>query len=90
MDIRQPVQKILASTINGSTATLLASGRLSTGRHTIEIVNDGTETVYIGGSDVTESNGMPIKGGTSRVLPVYSNTELYVTGGSVTLIEYFG
>ena len=92
----KPVKDILACTVDGtSAATLLASvdvaSGLRSGRHAVEVINSGDAPVYVGGSDeVTAQNGMPVAAGESKLLPVYPNTKLYVTGGSVTLVEYFG
>lgn len=64
------------------------------GRHTVEIANTGTADVYIGGSDVTTNTGIPIKAGTSKIIPVshYSSIDnLYIVGsGKVVIGEYFG
>ncbi len=91
----KPVKDVLTCTVNGaSSATLLASvdvaSGLRSGRHAIEVINGGDAPVYVGGSNVTALNGMPVAAGESKLLPVYSNTKLYVNGGSVTLVEYFG
>lgn len=91
----KPVQAIKACTVDGSSAAAeLASpsvtSRLKSGRHAIEVINGGSATVYIGNKDVTEENGLPVEAGASRFIPVYPQTKLFVTGGSVTLVEYFG
>lgn len=91
----KPVQSIKACTIDGSgAATELASeavkGRLKTGRNAIEVINGGSATVYIGDNAVTEETGVPVAANASKFIPVYPQTKLYVTGGSVTLVEYFG
>ena len=64
--------------------------RLKSGRHAVEIINNGEATVYIGGKLVTADDGLPVAAGTSKFIPVFPQTKLYVTGGSVTLVEYFG
>lgn len=78
-------------------ATIAASdtfkSRQRTGRHTVEIVNNGDAPVYLGGSDVTAANGVPIEKGTSRIIPVNGAAadSLYLfsaADASVIIAEY--
>lgn len=62
------------------------------GRHTLEIVNTGSEPVYFGGKDVTEKTGVPIAAGQSKIIPVHSGADglyLYsVAAATVIIAEY--
>ena len=61
------------------------------GRIALEVNNvEGGGTVYVGGADVTEENGVPVKAGEYRVFPVQPTGTVYVTGsGEVRIAEYF-
>ena len=94
-DVGQMLTTALAVT---TTAKVLASNqvisRLRCGRHTIEIYNGGSGDVFIGNQDVTATTGLPIKAGTSKIIPVNGASEdnLYIVGataGTVILAEYF-
>lgn len=94
-DVGQMLTTALAVT---TTAQLLASAdvqsRSRCGRNTIEIYNTGSGDVFIGNKDVTATTGLPIKAGTTKIIPVNRNSEdsLYIIGsaaGTVILAEYF-
>lgn len=62
-------------------------------RTTIEIVNNGGSIVYLGGNDVSETKGVPIKVGESKMLPVNSGAALMLylfapTSTTVVVAEY--
>ena len=76
----------------GTTATIAASqgcvdkSRRSGSRHTLEIYNKGTETVFFGGDDVTVESGIPIKAGELRTFPVNSERAIYLVAGADTAV----
>ena len=81
-----------------STAVLLAlpetlENDRDGGRIALEVNNvEGSGTAYIGNEDVTESTGLPIPKGETRVFPVQigSGNKLYGVGsGDVVIAEYF-
>ena len=82
----------------GTTAKPLASDtvleRSLCGRHTVEVVNTGSVDVFIGNKNVTAANGLPIKAGESKIIPVnYTATDnIYIVAASSTSViigEYF-
>jgi hypothetical protein len=78
----------LLSTVEypGATATLIGSPVLK-GRRSMDIYNDGSNTVYIGGSGVTTANGRPIAAGGNYPMDVGSDILIYgiVATGSEAL-----
>lgn len=71
---------------------VLANQRV--GRTAIEVSNTSDQPIYLGDKDVNVENGLPIKAGDSKILPVLSlsTDNIYVTAAadvSVILAEYF-
>lgn len=62
-------------TING-TAAAIPSSALA-GRMTLIIFNNGTESLYLGGSGVTTNNGLPIDAGSSFTIDVNDSIDIY-------------
>lgn len=81
-----------------TTAQILASdavvSRQLVGRHTVEVSNTGAGIIYIGSSDVTSDNGLPIAAGASKIIPVNedSTKNIYIVAAAaqnIILAEYF-
>lgn len=83
--------KLLAKKATPAGSSGFLSG-MRGGRHTLEIVNMGSEPVYFGGKGVTDKTGIPIAAGQSKIIPVHSGAEglyLYaVAATTVILAEY--
>jgi len=84
--------------IAANSPVVLASERVlanqRVGRTAIEVSNTSAQSIYLGDKDVTVENGLPIKAGDSKILPVVSlaTDNIYVTAAadvSVILAEYF-
>jgi hypothetical protein len=73
-----------AVSVTGTATALPASG--ITGPTTVRtlIYNNGTATIYVGGSDVTTSNGIPIEVGSSLGMDVTVTETLYGIAASGT------
>lgn len=63
---------------------------LSNGGSRIAVEIQAVADVYVGGVDVSADNGLVIKAGTSRVFPVNRPDSLYITGGKVIVVDYYG
>jgi len=93
MLFNRPVSGMLTTAIAAESAQPAASvdvlSKLKVGRHTITITATANG-VYIGGSDVTTTNGRPIANGDSVTIPVDGDevNAVYVIG-NVILTEYF-
>lgn len=94
MNFLYPVRDTISSVLDATSAVPAASAEVLNksrrGRNAIGI--SATESdVYIGGKDVTAETGMPIKAGTSIVIPVGSDVAdpVYVVGGSCVITEFF-
>lgn len=62
------------------------------GRHTLEIVNTGSEPVYFGGKGVMDKTGVPIAAGESKIIPVHSGADglyLYSVAATVVIIAEY-
>lgn len=81
------VEKITPSGAVPAVTTKTVSN-LHRGRFAVEIQASGGD-VYVGNKDVTASNGLLIKDGTSRCFPVNRNEALYVTGGPCVVVDYY-
>jgi len=79
------VARILhASKSVGTTATLLACGTETMDRRTaIYIFNNGLAIIYIGGSNVTTSNGIPVPPNGDFL--IQTGTDLYAVAASGTV-----
>lgn len=94
--VLMPISQAFNSTLSVSdTPVLLASkqvlSNLYSGRHTVEVFNNGASQVFIGGSDVTVDNGIPLGAGAVRAFPVDDKHALYVVAEqdtTVVLAEY--
>ena len=80
-----------------TTPTQIASAKVIEnalcGRHTVEVANAGSADVFIGDKSVTSTTGIPVKAGTSKIIPVNMSAadNLYIVGsGTVVIGEYFG
>lgn len=96
MEFNAPVSRVLTSVIDASGGAKLAASdavtsRQQNSRHTLTIANTGDATVYIGGSDVSADNGIPLAAGEKITIPVMTTNgdQVYVNGGSVTIAEWF-
>ena len=93
MSFLKPVSMVRSTALNASSAKPCASDNVLNGtwqgRHTVEIT--AVSKVYIGGEDVTTSNGRPINAGETITIPVVSGlkTPCYVVGGNCIITEYF-
>lgn len=92
----RPVVRTKTTVIDGSGGAVVAASdtvisKKEAGRHTISITASGG-TVYIGGEDVTVSTGMPVADGETVTIPVATTRtdQVYITGGSAVLTEWFG
>ena len=66
----------------GTTATKIPATAL-TGRQSIDILNDGSNIIFIGDSTVTTANGYPLAAGESKVFDAADGCVIYgrvVTG----------
>lgn len=69
--------KTTAATVT-STLTLLPSYGVLANRRSVYVYNNSSNTIYVGGSDVTTSNGMVVPAGaTSPIVDAGVNTRLY-------------
>ena len=90
----RPVSMVKTTKLTATNATLAASpavvARQLGGRHTISLAASGS-TVYVGGSDVTKDNGLPLEAGQVLTIPVSTDRvdQIYVIGGTVILTEWF-
>lgn len=96
MEFNSAVSRVRTCVIDAAGgATLLAgvevASRKENSRHTLTIANAGSGTVYIGGSDVTADNGIPLAAGEKITIPVMTTNhdQVYATGGSVVIAEWF-
>ncbi len=96
MEFNAPVSRVRTAVIDASGgATLLAGEAVASckenSRHTLTVANKGDATVYIGGSDVTADNGIPLAAGEKMTIPVMTTNydQVYACGGSVVIAEWF-
>lgn len=89
-----PLQGIIKTTDNtvGSTLTKLPSYGQLFNRRSIQVYNNSSNTIYLGGSDVSISNGIPVTAGSfSTILDVGYNMILYgiaaTNGNDVRVLE---
>lgn len=79
----QGVVKTTAVTVSTS-ATLLPSSNLDN-RRAIQVFNNSSNTIYVGGSDVTTANGIPVLSGSfSQVFDMGYNMKLYGISASLS------
>lgn len=89
-----PVTYIKTTTLSASKAVVAASEAVKSkqinGRHAITIAPK-SGTIYIGGPEVSSTNGLPIATGTTMTIPVSKDRsdQVYVVGGDVILTEWF-
>jgi hypothetical protein len=96
MEFNAPVSRVVTSVVDASGGAKVAASdavnsRQQNSRHTLTIANTGNSTVYFGGSDVSAENGIPLAAGEKITIPVMTTNadQIYVTGGSVTIAEWF-
>ena len=75
-------------------ASIEARGKKRTGRIAIEIANTSNAKIYIGGSDLTVNNGLPLASGERKIIPInyLAVNGLFVTASadtSIILAEYY-
>lgn len=94
--ILRPVSKVKSTKISATSTRKVAASadvlsKLVLGRHAITIINNGENVIYVGGSDVTTTNGMPLAVGETATIPVDSDAvdAIYVVGGAAYILEYF-
>lgn len=80
-----------SSTTVTTTAALLvdASGASAQAPRYIKIANVGANTVYVGGSDVTTSNGYPIANGASDSFTQLAADHMYVVATTSVAVRVF-
>ena len=89
-----PVTHMKTTILSASKAVVAASEAVQSkqicGRHAITIAPK-SGTIYIGGPDVSSTNGLPIASGTTFTVPVSKDRvdQVYVVGGDVVLTEWF-
>lgn len=69
------------TTVGDSSATALPATVLAN-RVTITITNVGSETVYVGASNVSTANGLPITAGSTRAFDLGAQVTLYAISAS--------
>ena len=80
-----------SSTTATTTAALLvdAQGASAQAPRYIKIANVGSTTVYVGGSDVTTSNGYPISGTSSDSFTQLAADHLYIIATTNAAVRVF-
>lgn len=81
------------SVSSSSTAVALAAASTATTTRRaqsagvlIKALSTNSETVYVGGSDVTTSNGYPLAASESVSLPIDDPSRIYIVGTSSTTV----
>ena len=86
----QGFAKATSQTVGTSVVELPSYGQLFNRRSIIVFNNDATNTLYIGGSDVTTSNGMPVLAQTySPSIDAGYNMDIYGIAGSSINVRVF-
>ena len=90
-----PVSRVKTTVVKAATTRKVCAspevlGGLERGRHAISISADDTD-IYVGGDDVTATNGVVVKQGTTMVIPTdrLNVSTVYAIGGTFRLGEYF-
>jgi len=80
-----------SSTTVTTTASLLvdASGASAQVPRYVKIANVGANTVYVGGSDVTTSNGYPISGTSSDSFTQLAADHMYIVATTSVAVRVF-
>lgn len=93
--ILQPVNRVTTTVIKAASARKVCAsadvlgGLSGTGsRHAISITAEDAD-VFIGGSDVTATNGTKVAAGETVYIPVCAKDAVYAVGGTFRLGEYF-
>ncbi len=55
---------------------------ITSGSRVVSIYNNGSDVVYLGGSNVDSTNGMPLKAGERLTIYVTDYARLYAVAGS--------
>lgn len=74
------VSQATAAYTVGTSATAIGSN--PTGRKWILVFNNGSAAIYVGGTGVTTSSGIPVPAGGSASFPVGPNIALYAISGT--------
>ncbi len=69
--------KIVNSATTVSTTIVPIPTTAATGRRTVLIYNNGSETVYLGDSDVTTTTGYPLAAGDEKAFDLKNEVILY-------------
>ncbi len=78
----------------GTSAAVLLPATAATNRRSMSIHNNGSEIVYLGGSNVTSTNGYPLAAGDSIPIDINANAKIYgrtsANSSNVRLLEGCG
>ena len=94
MSFKEPIRYTTSVALDASSAVPAASEAVTSRKHRARAsvgITALDSTIYIGGPDVSSSNGMPLKAGDKIIIPVVSDRDdnVYVVGGQCIITEFF-
>ena len=70
-------------------ATIAATDTTIGGKSRSAVEVYAVSDLFVGGSDVTADNGIPLKTGESKVFPVFNYDSVYIIGGKAIIADYY-